>query len=191
MTVFETLVTPSQTVGPFFELGLGMLAVPDLAGPGVTGQPITIQGTIFDGDGRPVTDALLETWQADAHGRYAAPGQLPASVIDRGFRGFGRVATDAAGHFRLRTVRPGPVAGPHGTMQAPHLAVAIFMRGLLRHLATRLYFADSSNDGDTILNMVDPLRRPTLLAVPQPGTDGVFTWNVRLQGPEETVFFDI
>ncbi len=177
--------TSSQTVGPFFQIGLEALAVADVA-HGAAGHAITIQGAVFDGKGALVPDAVIETWQADARGSYptsAQPGQ---------FRGFGRVATGEAGQFQLHTIMPGCVGGPDGTTQAPHLAVMIFMRGLLTHLVTRIYFEDeAANLADPILKLVDQARRKTLLAVPQPGSPDIYTWNVHLQGPDETVFFDI
>lgn len=199
----KELATPSQTVGPFFRLGLDSLTVADLTKPAVAGRPITIRGIVLDGDGQPVTNALIETWQADAAGHY--PGR-PASLQpadpsttsavrtngSQVFKGFGRVATDDAGRFELRTIVPGPTPGPQGEPQAPHLAVAIFMRGLLKHLVTRIYFGDDATiSHDPVLNMVDQSRRSTLLATPHAGTPGVYDWKVCLQGPEETVFFDI
>jgi len=181
----EPRTTPSQTVGPFFQLGLEALAVADVA-HGAAGHSVTIQGAVFDGHGAPVPDAVIETWQADARGAYATnarPGE---------FRGFGRVATGEAGQFQLRTIMPGSTSGPDGATQAPHLVVAIFMRGLLKHLVTRIYFADeAANTADPILKLVDETRRGTLLAVPKPGSPDTYTWNVHLQGPDETVFFDI
>ena len=194
-----SLVTPSQTVGPFFSLGLDPLVNADLAVTGISGRPIIIQGRIFDGDHRPVPDALIETWQADGDGLYPEPSgppigangvQVAGAQATTAFQGFGRVATDDAGHFQLRTIMPGPTAGPDGTRQAPHLAVAIFMRGLLKQLVTRIYFRDDSTIGsDPILKLVDPSRRHTLVATLQ--ADGIYSWDVRLQGLEETVFFDI
>jgi protocatechuate 3,4-dioxygenase, alpha subunit len=188
------LATPSQTVGPFFRLALDHLAVADLTEPGVGGRPITIQGTVFDGEGQPVDDALIESWQANSAGQYAAAPDVAAAPppISTPFRGFARVATDATGHFELRTIMPGPTAGPHGTQQAPYLAVAIFMRGLLKQLVTRIYFGDEETTAtDPVLNMVEKSRRHTLLATPQPADDSAYAWDVWLQGPEETVFFDV
>jgi protocatechuate 3,4-dioxygenase alpha subunit len=186
------IVTTSQTVGPFFWLGLDRLAAADLTGPGIAGQVVVIEGTVFDGQGDPVPDALIETWQADAEGRYLEQGEATSVPTSGRFSGFGRLATDDRGHFLLRTIKPGPVAGPHETVQAPHLAVAVFMRGLLKHLVTRVYFADEpTTETDFVLSLVEPKRRSTLIAVPRPGTPGAFTWDVRLQGPGETVFFEI
>lgn len=176
--------TPSQTVGPFFHLGLDSLAHRATAS-GPAGESVTIEGRILDGGGAPVNDALIETWQADAHGVYATNAG-PATL-----RGFTRVATDDAGGFAIRTAVPGRVSGPEGRQQAPHLLVVIFMRGLLRHLFTRIYFSDiAENATDPILNLVDATRRRTLIATRQPGSPSVFKWDIHLQGDNETVFFD-
>jgi protocatechuate 3,4-dioxygenase, alpha subunit len=172
------VATASQTVGPYFHLGTDRLAASDLAGDS-PGPRLAIGGRVLDGDGHPVSDALLEIWQASPDGRFNQPG----------FPGFGRVATDEQGGFRFTTVKPGRVDGPAGTLQAPHLAVAIFMRGLLRHLVTRIYFPDeTANAADPVLNLVPAERRDTLVAKATPA--GALEWNVRLQGTDETVFFD-
>jgi protocatechuate 3,4-dioxygenase alpha subunit len=175
--------TPSQTVGPFFRLGLDPLTAADLVMPGTVGRLLVIEGVVYDGDGVPVPDALIETWQADEAGRYDAS---PST------RWFGRIATDDAGRFRLRTVMPGRAPAPGGTSQAPHIVVAIFMRGLLKHLVTRIYFADHpANADDPVLLLVDASRRPTLVANPLADAPEVYRWDVHLQGPGETVFFDL
>jgi protocatechuate 3,4-dioxygenase alpha subunit len=181
--------TASQTVGPFLHIGLDWLKRDQLAGPGVTGEPVTIEGRVLDGDGMPVSDALIEVWQANAHGKYRHPDDRQDKVIEPGFSGFGRVPTNDAGAFRFTTIKPGTVPGPDGRMQAPHLAITVFMRGLLKHLMTRLYFPDEpGNRDDPILNRVPADRRPTLIArVTGPG---MLEWNVHLQGSYETVFFD-
>jgi len=178
----ERPITPNQTVGPYFRIGLSHLYVPGVPG---TGNRSTIKGRVVDGDGKPVNDAMLEIWQADAQGAY-----LPASDgSGRGIRGFGRVATDAAGIFQFTTTRPGRVPGPGGALQAPHLAVMVFMRGLLKHLVTRVYFPDEqSNLEDPILNLVPAERRATLVA--NKTGSATLEWNVILQGQDETVFFD-
>ena len=177
--------TPSQTVGPFFRLGVDELCVDDVS-KGDNGPCIIIEGTVFDGAGEPVSDALIETWQADSNGTY------PDARSAGEFRGFGRVPTDDNGRFRLRTIRPGPVPAPTGAMQAPHLVVAIFMRGLLKQLVTRIYFEhDAMNEADLVLNMVEPARRRTLIATRRPGSGETFAWDVHLQGQDETVFFDV
>ena len=181
--------TAHQTVGPFFHVGLRI--VDSVAGPGVSGARVTIGGRVLDGDGKPVPDALLEIWQADAHGTYAHPEGMHESPGEPGFKGFGRVATDEGGTFRFGTITPGRVPGPGGRLQAPHLVVAVFMRGLLKHLVTRVYFpGEPSNADDPILNLVEPARRATLIARKAPGRNGVLEWNVILQGEGETVFFD-
>lgn len=184
--------TPSQTVGPFFAYGLVPetygrtgLATGRIAGDEVSGERVVIVGRVIDGAGAGVPDALLEVWQADAEGRYpqAAHGS------NSGFRGFGRVGTDAEGGFRFETIKPGQVAGPKGTLQAPHLGVIVFCRGLLSHAFTRIYFADEpSNADDPILALVEDERRNTLVA--RRRETGHYTWNVVLQGDDETVFFD-
>ncbi|MET0388308.1 MAG: protocatechuate 3,4-dioxygenase subunit alpha, partial [Polyangiales bacterium] len=148
----------------------------------VSGEHLTISGTIYDGAGLVVPDAVLEIWQADTHGRYsAAPGE-PAEFV-----GFARVPTDAQGRFSFRTVKPGRVPGPEGRWQAPHLAVTILMRGLLKPVQTRLYFPNEpANHDDPALGLVPPARRNTLIAQPEPGG---LRWDVHLQGERETVFF--
>jgi protocatechuate 3,4-dioxygenase alpha subunit len=182
--------TASQTVGPYFHIGFAWLTVADLAPPGVAGERVTLSGRVLDGDARPVSDAVLEVWQADADGRYAHP-EHGAGPRDARFRGFGRVWTDAAGAFRFSTVKPGRVPGPGGALQAPHLAVAVFMRGLLKHLVTRVYFpGEASNAEDPILNLVEAPRRRTLVARASAARPGALEWDVVLQGEDETVFFD-
>ena len=162
------MTTPSQTVGPFFEA-----ALPWPEGPVVVADGFWIRGTVLDGAGEAVPDALVETWQADPDGRY------------HGDRGFGRCPTDAAGGWAVRTVQPGPVDG-----QAPHLAVSVFARGLLNRVVTRVYFPDDAEarGTDPVLASVDPDRRATLVATP--AADG-YRFDVRLQGDGETVFFDV
>ena len=176
-------LTGSQTVGPFFNVGFSSSYVGDLAAADVPGLHLTLRGRVLDGDGQGVPDALIEIWQADANGCYPAGGSA--------FRGFGRVPTDAAGGFTFTTIKPGRVAGPDGTLQAPHLLLNIFMRGLLRHLTTRVYFpGEASNAEDPVLGLVEPARRRTLIAIEIPSEPAVFEWNIALQGRDETVFFD-
>ena len=183
--------TASSTVGPYFHIGLTRLGVADLAKPGVTGERVTIQGRVLDGDQRPVNDALLEFWQANANGKYAHPEDTQDRLLSPGFKGFGRVPTDDAGAFRLTTVKPGCVPGPDRTLQAPHLLVAVFMRGLLKHLVTRIYFPNEpSNTDDPVLKLVPPQQRATLIANRIAADEGVLEWNVILQGEAETAFFD-
>lgn len=183
------LLTAAQTVGPFVSIGFEKAAVGEVAPTGVAGERVTISGRIFDGDGQPVTDGVIETWQANSFGKYAHPDDTQEKLLEENFKGFGRVLTDAQGGFRLTTVKPGRVIGPDGREQAPHITVIIFMRGLLKHLMTRVYFpADVANIADPVLNMVPVERRATLIASKAP--DGTLHWDVHLQGPHETVFFD-
>jgi protocatechuate 3,4-dioxygenase, alpha subunit len=183
------LLTAAQTVGPFVSIGFEKAAVPDVAPAGVAGERVVITGKIFDGDGQPVTDAVIETWQANSHGKYAHPDDAQEKLLEENFKGFGRVLADAQGGFRLATIKPGKVAGPDGKVQAPHITVVIFMRGLLKQLMTRVYFPDeAANAADPVLNLVPAARRATLVAAK--AADGTLQWNVHLQGPHETVFFD-
>jgi protocatechuate 3,4-dioxygenase, alpha subunit len=185
----KLLPTASQTVGPYLHIGLVWLTIDRLAAPDCPGQHLTIGGRVLDGDGRPVPDALVEIWQANAHGMYAYPEDGQEASSTPGFRGFGRVPTDADGRFRFYTIKPGQVAGLDGGLQAPHLLVSIFMRGLLKRLVTRLYFPDEpANTHDVILGLVPAERRGTLVAR-MIGKEEL-EWNIHLQGPGETVFFD-
>ena len=183
--------TTSQTVGPFFVIGFEWMVVDNLAAPGVSGERVTIEGRVLDGDGQPVPDGVIELWQANAHGKYAHPDDTQDKPIEKGFLGFGRVFTDDSGKFSFTTIKPGPVPGPNGRMQAPHIAVSVFTRGLLRRLVTRIYFPDeAANAGDFMLSQVEPARRGTLIAKKTGGQAGALEWNVIMQGDEETVFFD-
>ena len=183
-------MTTSQTVGPFFQIGFELLMKPDVAGPGVPGERFTLEGQVLDGDRVPIPDAVIEIWQADSHGKYAHPKDSQDKAIDPVFHGYGRVGTDDNGYFRISTIKPGMTPGPNGSTQAPHLAVTVFMRGLLRHLFTRVYFPDEpANCTDPILNMVTPARRQTLIA--RQSTYGMLRWDVRMQGDDETVLLDI
>jgi protocatechuate 3,4-dioxygenase, alpha subunit len=184
--------TTSQTVGPYFEIGLQWLNRDNLVGEGVSGERVTIQGRVFDGDGVPVPDAILEIWQANAHGKYDHPEDTQDKPLEPGFQGYGRVPVTAAGAFRFVTIKPGPVPGPEDSEQAPHLLVSVFMRGVLRRMVTRIYFPDEPrNAADFILNLVEPARRSTLIAKKSAGAPGTLEWNVVLQGSNETVFFDL
>jgi protocatechuate 3,4-dioxygenase alpha subunit len=183
--------TTSQTVGPYLAIGLDWLNSADLAGPGVSGERVAIQGRVLDGDGQPVPDALIEIWQANAHGKYAHAEDTQDKPLEPGFTGFGRVPTNDNGEFRFTTIKPGTVPGPNDKPQAPHLVISVFARGVLRRLPTRLYFPDEpANAADFVLNLVDPARRGTLIARKIEGKPGELEWNVILQGAEETVFFD-
>jgi protocatechuate 3,4-dioxygenase, alpha subunit len=186
-----TPATTSQTVGPYFKIGLSPLYRSKLAGAATPGEPVTIQGRVLDGEGKPIPDAVLEIWQADAHGKYSARAEAEKGEVNADFSGFGRVPTDENGFFQFSTIKPGSVEGPNGSQQAPHIAVSIFMRGLLTRLVTRIYFAgDARNESDFVLSAVEKERRATLLAVPKVDKEGVMEWSIFLQGTNETVFFD-
>jgi protocatechuate 3,4-dioxygenase, alpha subunit len=179
----------SQTIGPYLRIGLEWMVIEDVAPQGVAGERVRIEGRVLDGDGKPVNDAAIEIWQANSHGKYASPEDPQDKPLDPRFRGYGRSLTDNDGNFRFSTIKPGRVPGPDGKLQAPHLVVTIFMRGLLKQLVTRVYFPDEpANADDPVLNLVPAERRPTLVA--EKRGDGVLEWNVVLQGSNETAFFD-
>jgi protocatechuate 3,4-dioxygenase alpha subunit len=190
-------ITPSQTVGPYFAYALTptaydlkALASNDLVTPDTVGEPIRIEGRVVDGAGDPVPDSFLELWQADGAGRYTGqPGTRPNTT----FKGFGRSEADGDGHYVFRTVKPGQVPGPDGKMQAPHINVGIFARGILRRMFTRIYFdGEAANATDAILALVPEDRRHTLIARRDGTVDGMprYVFDVRLQGDDETVFFE-
>jgi protocatechuate 3,4-dioxygenase alpha subunit len=182
--------TSSQTIGPYLHIGLTWLVNDDLAPTGVSGEKVAIEGRIVDGDGNAVNDAVVEIWQANGHGRYAHPDDTQDKPLEPQFKGFGRVTTDNDGVFRFTTIKPGRVPAPGGGLQAPHLNVTIFTRGLLKHLITRMYFPhEPANDEDPVLQCVPAERRRTLIAMPSEGK-AALKWNVILQGQDETVFFD-
>lgn len=190
--------TPSQTVGPFFAYGLTpeqygydfkSLAGPELVRDETAGTRIRIEGRVFDGEGKPVPDAMIEIWQADGSGRYAHPADPRGS--NASFKGFGRcgTGTDLDYRFWFDTVKPGSVDGK----QAPHVNVIVFMRGILSHAYTRIYFADeaSANASDPVLASVPADRRQTLMAERVETSAGaVYRFDIHMQGERETVFFD-
>lgn len=185
----KLVASGSQTVGPYLHIGLTWLNTDRIAGAGVKGERVVIQGRLLDGDGVGVSDGLVEIWQANAAGRYAHPEDRRKLPLEKGFRGFGRIPTDASGRFRFSTVKPGRVPGPGGRLQAPHLNVTVFMRGLLKQLSTRIYFpGDPANAEDPLLKRVPASRRATLVAKRK--ARGLLQWNIVLQGRDETVFFD-
>jgi protocatechuate 3,4-dioxygenase alpha subunit len=185
----KLIASGSQTVGPYLHIGLTWLNTDRIAGPRVRGERITIQGRLLDGVGVGVGDGLVEIWQANAAGRYAHPDDRRNTPLEKGFRGFGRIPTDAKGRFRFSTVKPGRVPGPDGHLQAPHLSVTVFMRGLLKQLSSRIYFPDDpANAQDPLLKRVPAARRATLIAKRK--AKRVLEWNIVLQGRNETVFFD-
>jgi protocatechuate 3,4-dioxygenase alpha subunit len=183
--------TPSQTVGPYLHLGLTWLNIDDLAKDAPAQDRIVIAGRLVDGDGKPIPDGMLEVWQANASGKYAHPEDRQDKPIDPHFAGYGRIPTDKDGNFRFTTIKPGQVPGLGNTLQAPHIVVAIFMRGLLRHLYTRIYFSDeAANAADPVLGLIeDRARRATIIAQRVPGK-AEYRWDIAMQGPNETVFFD-
>ncbi|WP_242098608.1 protocatechuate 3,4-dioxygenase subunit alpha [Sphingomonas sp. CROZ-RG-20F-R02-07] len=206
--------TPSQTVGPFFHYGLPWKGGADLVGASdmgarpdlfdeahwvlnlsaPTGTPqgevIEIAGRVLDAEGVAVVDAMVEIWQANAAGRYASRDDARDDVpLDPHFTGFGRAAVDAEGVYHFRTILPGRVPGPGNSMQAPHLALSLFGRGIIKRLATRLYFADGEgNDDDPILARIPAARRDTVIAQRRAGA---WWLDLRLGGDSETVFFDL
>jgi protocatechuate 3,4-dioxygenase alpha subunit len=178
-------VTPSQTVGPFFHGALPYAAGPDVVGAARPGA-VTLHGHVYDGAGDPVPDALVEVWQADETGAFTDEPGILAEPEPGGFRGFGRSATDGSGRFGFRTVVPGGVPTLDGTPQAPHVAMSVFARGMLRRVVTRVYFAQSADD--PLLSGLEPARAATLVA--ERDADG-YRFDVHLQGPDETVFLDV
>ncbi len=184
-------LTPSQTVGPYLEIGL----LRDVMAPQLVdrGDPraIRIRGRLLDGAGEPVPDGMIEIWQANAAGRYAHPSDTRNDVaLEEGFDGFGRSGTTADGRFEFVTVKPGRVPWPEGGLQAPHLVVGVFARGLLKRLATRMYFPDEAeaNDSDPVLSALEPRERATLVAGAE--RDGL-RFDIHLQGERETTFFAV
>jgi len=182
--------TPSQTVGPFFAIGLPWAAGHE-AVPADAPKTVRVRGRVLDGAGEPVPDAMVETWQADADGRFADLWGHGGPSEQAGFRGFARAETDDEGAFEIVTVKPGPVSVANGGgTQAPHIDVSVFARGLLHRCVTRIYFADEreANAADPVLARVAEARRATLLAALE---DGGYRFDIHLQGPGETVFFAI
>lgn len=192
----EYVPTPSQTVGPYFDLGLTQnRSVPCIAGTEAAGERVWLQCRVLDGDGAPLDDAMIEIWQADSHGQYhQAPQSLvpQAQSADPACRGFGRAGSNEHGVCEFETVKPGRVPGPGNSLQAPHLNIAVYGRGILLQLYTRIYFAgDPANEQDPVLALVPPVRRATLLAHPNPQRPGGWRFDIHLSGEKETVFFDV
>lgn len=188
-------LTSSQTVGPFFEPALlredALRHV--LIKPETVGERIRIEGRVLDGDGLPVPDAMVEIWQANAYGRYNHSADQGPAQIDPSFLGFGRSGTSEEGIYWFETIRPGRVPFNRDKLQAPHICVTVFSRGLLNHLATRLYFEDEqSNVEDAILLCVPEERRATMLARRE-DLEGmmVYRFDIIMQGTGETVFFNL
>jgi protocatechuate 3,4-dioxygenase alpha subunit len=183
-------LTPFQTIGPFFEVLLRRREPCLQISEGAEGLRIRIHGALADGDGRPIADGLIETWQADARGRYRHPDDPRPADADPAFQGYGWCHTDAEGRFEFETVKPGAVAAANGRMQAPHVLVSVMARGVLTRYVTRIYFEDeAANAGDPVLALVPPGRRDTLIAGRV--EPGVYRFDIRVQGGRETVFFDV
>jgi protocatechuate 3,4-dioxygenase, alpha subunit len=183
--------TPSQTVGPFFCIGFAWLERTDLTEGAPDETRVSIRGRVLDGDGKPVPDAVLEIWQADADGRYAHEEDASDRMAVGKFVGFGRVPVNDQGEFCFTTIKPGGVEGLNGAGQAPHLVVSVFMRGLLKRLITRIYFpSEPGNETDNVLSLVPQARRGTLIARSENEQGKHLVWDVHLQGDDETVFFD-
>jgi protocatechuate 3,4-dioxygenase, alpha subunit len=185
--------TPSQTVGPYFHIGLTRKhPKPKIAEAEAKGERVLLTCRVFDGDGAPITDSLLEIWQADAGGKYNHPDDPQTTEVDAACHGFGRLATDEKGECEFETVKPGRVPGAGNVLQAPHLNLGVFARGMLKQFYTRIYFSgDAANDDDPILALVPKERRDTLMAQPDPERPGAWRFEVQMQGDRETVFFDV
>ncbi len=182
-------LTPSQTVGPFFSFGLCLdVITPQLVSPDDP-RAIRIRGRLIDGAGDPVPDGMIEIWQANAAGRYAHPADTRDLPLEDGFLGFGRAGTSADGSFEFVTVKPGRVPGANGELQAPHVEVGVFARGILKRMVTRMYFpGDEANAHDPVLSALEPDERETLIAVEE---EDALRFDIRLQGDGETVFFAV
>ena len=183
-------LTPSQTLGPYFAIGLPWDEGPHVVAPGTPGA-FTLSGSVTDGAGAPIPDHLIEIWQPDPDGRFADMyGHGGGSELE-GFCGFGRYGTeDGDGNYAFETVKPGRVPDRKGVLQAPYIAMTVMARGMLNRVVTRVYFADErqANDADPVLARVPAARRETLLAQP---VDGGYRFDVRIQGAGETVFFAV
>jgi protocatechuate 3,4-dioxygenase alpha subunit len=186
--------TPSQTVGPFFSFCLTAekCCVRNIASLQAKGERVVLTCRVLDGDGVGVPDAIVEVWQADAQGIYNHPDDPQAENVDPACAGFGRMGTSEYGVCEFETVKPGRVPGLNGVDQAPHLNLAIFARGMLKQLYTRVYFADDpANEEDTVLALIPKERRESLMAQTDPAKKNAWRFDIRLQGEKETVFFDV
>lgn len=190
----DLVPTPSQTVGPFFHFCLTSenACVGRIAGPQVKGERVWLRIRVVDGKGEGVPDAMIEIWQANSEGKYNHPDDPQTKMVEPDFLGFGRMGTGEDGSCEFETVKPGRVPGPGNVPQAPHLNLAVFARGMLKQLYTRLYFAgDPANQEDPVLALVPAERRKTLMANQDSARRSGWHADVRLQGDDETVFFDV
>jgi protocatechuate 3,4-dioxygenase alpha subunit len=185
--------TPWCTVGPYFSVTVtDANCARAIAPPDAKGERVKLLCSVFDRDGKCVPDTLIEIWQANADGKYNHPDDRQAKSIDSAFRGFGRQVTGLEGTCEFETIKPGRVPGRGKTLQAPHLEVGVFTRGVLKHLATRIYFSgDTANRECPVLALVPKARRATLMAQPVAGQPGTWRHEIHLSGPKETVFFDV
>jgi protocatechuate 3,4-dioxygenase, alpha subunit len=189
----EYVPTPSQTVGPYFRIGMTEKhSVKCLAAPEAKGERVWLKCRVLDGDGVPVDDAMLEIWQADSEGKYNHPDDRQAKTPDSACRGFGRMGTAEDGSCEFETIKPGRVPGPGKTLQAPHLNVGVYARGILLQLYTRIYFdGEPANEEDPILGSVPVERRGTLMAHRDVKRPGAWWFDIHLCGEHETAFFDV
>jgi len=186
--------TPSQTVGPFYSLALTRKTLNVMATESTRGQRIRIEGQVIDGDGRAIPDVMVEAWQANSFGRYNHPDDKQEKPLDESFSGWGRSGTDDKCFYSFETIKPGAVPGANGSVQAPHVNLMVFARGMLSHAYTRMYFADEpANETDPVLNSIKNTgRRQTLIARREDKNgEAVYRFDIRLQGENETVFFDV
>lgn len=188
----STGCTPSQTVGPYLHIGLDWLNTAQLAVEDIAGERCIIQGQLSDADGVPIPDGMIEIWQANSYGKYVHPLDQRDLPTEKNFTGFGRIPTDAQGCFRFSTIKPGRVPATSGVMQAPHILVNIFARGLIKQLVTRIYFPGDDHDTDPVMMYVPAERRATLIANGVSEQAGLYVWNVAIgSGQHETVFFEL
>ncbi len=189
--------TPSQTVGPYFAQGLlregDKVFTNVLVSEKTEGERIRIEGCVTDGEGQPIEDAMIEIWQANAHGRYRHPLDEQDKPLDPEFMGLGRAATDTSGNYWFETIKPGSVAGRKEAAQAPHINVIVFARGMLSHAFTRIYFEDeAANQNDPVLMSIDDEARRSTLIAGREKSEGkiVYRFDIHIQGRNETAFFD-
>jgi protocatechuate 3,4-dioxygenase alpha subunit len=189
--------SPSQTVGPYFAQGLLREGDPVftnvLISENTDGERIRISGCVYDAEGRPIEDAMIEIWQANSHGRYNHPLDEQDKPLDPEFRGHGRSSTDSEGNYRFDTIKPGSVPGPGNKTQAPHINVIVFARGMLSHAFTRIYFEDEAlNRDDPVLTSIEDEAHRNTLVARREEADGaiIYRFDIHFQGENETAFFD-